>query len=294
MTNESQIEALTGWFFDRINTPVIEGLYIHDAMVWDAICASLTILGDLQRAKSEYLELQSINHLEAIGIMQATYIEQDCVLNLQNALLGKNDKAALPDYKWIRDLRNEAFGHPSERKKKGTFSRHFFDIADKGRQLIKIINWEGDGDINSAHIALPQIVQENSKITINYLQNLKQDFIAKIKLQMKSYQTELTGLFQGANYIFEKLLSKKHDRIVIDTFNHIDEDIQKSVEGLTERKLLEIYQRDIDVIKFFSDKLKPLFNVQTYEDVEFYAYAISLRRELDALRRSFKNIEPDL
>ncbi len=294
MTNESQIQTLTGWFFDRINIPIIEGLYIHDAMVWDALCASLTILGDLQRAKFEYLELQSINHLEAIGIMQAIYIEQDCMLNLQNALLGKNDKSALADYKRIRDLRNEAFGHPSERKKKGTFSRHFFDIVDKDRQLIKIINWESDGDINSAHIALPQIVKENSKITINYLQNLKQDFITKINLQMKSYQTDLTGLFQGANYIFEKLLSKKHDRVVIDTFYHIDEDIEKAIQGLTERKLLEIYQRDIDVIKFFSDKLKPLFNIQTYEDTEFYAYAISLRRELNSLRKSFKNIEPDL
>ena len=169
-------------------------------------------MGDLQRAKSEYLELQSINHLEAIGIMRAIYIEQDCMLNLQNALLGKNDKAALPDYKRIRDLRNEAFGHPSERKKKGAFSRHFFDIADKGRQLIKIINWEGDGDINSAHIALPQIVDENSKITLNYLQNLKHDFIDKIKLQMKSYQTELTGLFRGANYIFEKRSAKSTTR----------------------------------------------------------------------------------
>ena len=33
MTNESQIQTLTGWFFDRINIPVIEGLYINDAMV---------------------------------------------------------------------------------------------------------------------------------------------------------------------------------------------------------------------------------------------------------------------
>ena len=294
MTNETQIKELTGWFFDRINMPIIEGLYIGNEMVWDALCASLTILGDLQRAKTEYLELSSVNHLETIGIMQTVYIEQDCILNLQNAILGKNDKAALPNYKKIRDLRNEAFGYPSERKQKGTFSRHFFDIADEQKQLIKIINWEGTGDINSAHISLPQIIDENSKITINYLTVIKQEFVNKINTQMKSYQIQLTDLFRGVSYTFEKLLTKQHDRIVIDTYYSIEDDIKKAVDGLTERKLIGLYERDIDVIIFFSDKLKALFNVQTYLDVEFYAYAISLRRQLEGLIKSFKEIEPKL
>jgi hypothetical protein len=294
MSDETKIQELTGWFFDQINVPIIEGLYIHNEMVWDALCASLTILGGLQRAKSEYRLLTKINHLEAIGIMQTIYIEQDCMLNLKNALLGTNENNPLANYKTIRGLRNEAFGHPSERKKKGVFSRHFFDIKDDTKQLIKIINWEGSGDINSAHISLPKVVEENSKISINYLIDLKQAFIIKIQTQMNSYQIKLTDLFKGANYTFEKLLSKQHDRIVIDTYYGIEDDIEKAIEGLTERKLIELYQRDIDVIMFFSDKLKALFNIQTYLDIEFYSYAISLRREINALKKSFEQIVPDL
>jgi hypothetical protein len=294
MTNEDKIQELTGWFFDQINVPIIEGLYIHDPKVWDTICASLTILGDLQRAKREYHAISKINYLEVIGIMQTIYIEQDCMLNLQNAILGKSEKTPLIDYKLIRDLRNEAFGHPSERQKKGVFSRHFFDIEDEDEQRIKIINWESSGDINSNQITLSKTVDENSKVSINYLIEIKKAFITKIKDQMNSYQVNLTDLFKGANYTFEKLLTKQHDRIVIDTYYGIEDDIKKAIEGLTERKLIELYQRDLDVIIFFSDRLKGLFNIQTYLDTEFYAYAISLRREIHSLKKSFEQIVPEL
>lgn len=292
MTNEDKIEELTGWFFSQINIPIIEGLYIHDEKVWDALCASLTILGDLQRVKTEYAELLEINHLEVIGIMQSIYIEQDCMLNFRNAILGSSDKQPLSNYKSIRELRNEAFGHPSEKQRKGVYSRHFFDIEDKVKQLIKIINWEGSGDINSAHISIKAIVAENSRISIDYLTQIKCDYINKIKNQMSSYRIKLTDLFKGANYTFEKLLTKQHDRSVIDTYDGLEDDIQKALLGLAERNLLDLYQREIDVIVFFSDKLKALFNIQTYLDTEFYAYAISLRREIDVLKKSFKQIEP--
>lgn len=294
MTKEDKIQELTGWFFDQINVPIIEGLYIHDSKIWDTICASLTILGDLQRAKREYHELSKINYLEVIGIMQAIYIEQDCMLNLRNSILGKGGKTPLINYKSIRDLRNEAFGHPSERQKKGSFSRHFFDIENESDQRIKIINWEGSGDINSTQIILPKIVEENSKVSIDYLIEIKKAFITKINDQMNSYKINLTDLFKGANYTFEKLLTKQHDRIVIDTYYGIEDDIKKAIEGLTERKLIELYQRDLDVIIFFSDRLKVLFNIQTYLDIEFYAYAISLRREIIALKKSFEQIVPVL
>lgn len=102
MSNEDKIKELTSWFFDRINIPIIEGLYIHNEKVRDALCASLTFLGDLQRAKTEYYGLTEVNHLEAIGIIQTIYIEQDCMLNLKNAVFDTNEKSALYKYKPFR------------------------------------------------------------------------------------------------------------------------------------------------------------------------------------------------
>ncbi|WP_428331610.1 hypothetical protein [Mucilaginibacter sp.] len=294
MTAEEEIQKLTGWFFDRINTPVIEGLYIGDAMVWDTLCASLTNLNDLQRAKTEYAALGSVNHLEAIGIMQAIYIEQDCTFNLYAALFGTKIKPHESKYSAIRELRNQAFGHPSELGRKGVFSQHFFDITDRPRQLIKIINWECSGDINSAHISLQKIVADNSAITILYLKDAQTDFITKINQQMKAYQIQLGGLFSGASYTFSKLLTKENGRVVIDTYDSIEQDLAAAVTGLAERKLLDDYQRDIDVIRFLSARLQLLFGVQTHRDIEFYAYAVSLRRLIEEFRKSLAEIDPVL
>jgi len=294
MTDEDKIKELVSWFFDKINRPIIEGLYIGNEQNWDALCAALTILGDLQRAKKEYLALQEINHLECIGIMQTIYIEQDCVLTFRNSILECKDNGPLSNYESIRSFRNEAFGHPSERGKKGMkglFTRHFFDIVDNKKQILKIINWECTGKINSEHVSLLKLVTDNSKITISYLTEIKDSFIKKIEKTMNEYKIKISDLFNGASYTFEKLLTKEHDKIAIDTYYAIEEDIAKAKEALIERNVFNDHQREIEVVSFFSDKLKVLFYVQTYLDVEFYAYAISLRRELEKLKKTLKEIE---
>lgn len=291
MADEEVIKSVVNWFFDKINTPIIEQQYIHDSQNWDALCASLTLLNDLQRAKAEYYLLEKINHLEAIGIMQTAYIEQDCILTLKNAIFETNE-SPLINYKPIRELRNEAFGHPSAKGKSGKLSRHFFDIVDDKQQFLKIINWENTGNISNAHFSLSDEIRKNSKITKAYLEEFKDSFINKIKNQMLSYKVKTTDLFNHTNYIFEKLLSKENDKIAIDGYEHsVDGEIEKAKEALQERKVFDDYKKEIEVSIFYSEKLKSLFYKQTYKDVEFYAYATSLRERLLGLKKSLKEIE---
>src|SRR5258708_40055612 len=106
LTDEDRIKDLVDWIFEKINMPIIESMYIGDLQNWDALCSSLTIINDLQRAKKEYHLLEKINHLEAIGVRQTLYIEQDCMLTLKNAILKIKETTALVDYKPIRELRN--------------------------------------------------------------------------------------------------------------------------------------------------------------------------------------------
>jgi hypothetical protein len=105
------------------------------------------------------------------------------------------------------------------------------------------------------------------------------------------YKIKTTELFKGANYIFEKLLSKKNDKIVIDTFDSIDIDIEKAKEALKERRLYDDYLKEIGSLKFLSGKIKPLFYIQTYEDIEFYTYCISMRRLLNEFIKILKEVE---
>lgn len=294
VTDEDHIKDLVDWFFQKINIPIVESAYINDLQNWDALCSSLTIINDLQRPKSEYYALQKVNHLEAIGIMQALYIEQDCMLTLKNAIQKSKDTAALSDYKPIRELRNEAFGHPSAKgRKTDTFSRHFFDIVDEDKQILKIINWENTGDIISDRFILSEKVKLNSGITRKYLEELKSTLIDNISKQMDNYKIKVNELFNHMGYVFEKLLTKENDSLAIRSYeSSVDDEITRAKEALIERGVFDDdFKRQIDVAEFFSSKLKPLFYKQTKLDTEFYAYASTLRQKLSDLKKSIKDLE---
>ena len=294
MKEIGNIQRLVSWFFDKINIPIIEGLYIDNLQNWDALCASLTILNDLQRAKEEYYKLENVNHLEVIGIMQTIYIEQDCMLTFYNAILDKSQEKYLENYSKIRSLRNEVFGHPSKKEKQKKpiklYSRHFFDIVDAKTQSLKIINWKTTGDIDSYQFILSDKVNENSRLTREYLESIKFAFIAKIESRMKDFKVNTSELFKGSNYIFEKLLTKPND-MVISSYHTVDEDLEMTKEALIERKIYDHYQREYETLVFFSSQLKPLFYVQTYIDVEFYAYASSLRNGINSLKKSLARMD---
>jgi hypothetical protein len=292
MEVEDQIENKINDFFNWINHPIVQNYYIKDLQNWDGLCASLHIIKDLQRPKKEYYSLNSINYLEAIGIMQTIYIEQDCIQTLKLAIKEENEnKFILNNYNKVRDIRNKVFGHPSEKKTNGIKTRHFFDIVDDKKQLIKHIYWGTANEIESNRFSICDMVSENSNTTFSYLGEIEADFKIKIKEIMSEYKIGFESLFSGSGYIFEKLLTKENDRIVIDTFFSVDEDITKAKDGLIERNIYNDFERQIEVLVFLSDKLKPLFYNQTYKDIEFYTYASTLSENIRKLSKELKKID---
>lgn len=288
MTEEDKIRELIDWFFDKINKIIIQNYYISDSQNWEAICASLTLINDLARPKSEYYSLKTINHLEVIGIMQTIYIEQDCIMTLHKALFGNSQKRDFSNYKSIRSLRNQAFGHPSEsgRRNGNMYTRHFFDILDEQNQTIKLINWDGTSSSKSAKITILDEVKENSKITREYLEELKSEFTIKIQAHMKTYKINTSELFINPHYIFEKLHGGDHS-----FYDILDKDIEKADLALKERNITNDIKRELDVCSFLNDKLKSVFNSQTSSDIEFYTYADVLKLKIDYFKGLLKEIE---
>jgi division protein CdvB (Snf7/Vps24/ESCRT-III family) len=293
MEIEIQIKNKVHQFFDWINRPVVQNFYIKDLQNWDALCASLHILNDLQRPKYEYYALESINHLEAIGIMQTIYIEQDSMQTLRNALLEiKYDGFKLNNYDEVRDTRNKVFGHPSDKKTGTIKTRHFFDIIDKNEQRIKHLYWGTIKEIDSEEFKINELVLKNSQVTLDYLQEIEKEFKEKFKEIMAKYTVQFDDIFKGANYTFEKLLTKDNDNVVIEPYEGtIDNEIEKVKTGLLERNLTEEFKREIEVLEFLSAKLKPLFYKQTYKDIEFYTYASTLIENIRKLEKELKNID---
>lgn len=293
MKEEEEITKKVREFFSWINLPIVQNYYIKDLQNWDALCASLHILNDLQRPKNEYYNLKSINHLETIGIMQTLYIEQDSMQTLQNAILEKKyDGFKLNKYDKVRDTRNKVFGHPSDKKTGNIKTRHFFDIKDSKKQIIKHLYWGTEKEIESEDFIILDLVIENSKSTLAYLQEIEQNFKSKFNNIMDNYTVKFNNLFPRAGYTFEKLLTKENDDIVIDPYGEtIDNEIDKVKEGLIERNILEKFAKEIEVLEFLSSKLKSLFYKQTYKDIEFYTYATTLSDNIRKISEELKEID---
>lgn len=296
MKEEEQIVKLVSKFFSLINHPIIQNYYIKDLQNWDALCASLHIIKDLQRPKKEYFDLKEINHLEAIGIVQTLYIEQDSMQTLRNAILEeKYDGFKLNKYDKVRDTRNKVFGHPSEKSHKiptKIKTRHFFDIKDSKKQTIKHLYWGTVKGIESEEFIILDLVIENSKATLAYLQEIEQDFKLKLKEIMDNYTVKFDKIFDRASYTFDKLLTKENDSFVIDPYGEtIDDEIKKVKTGLVERDILENFELEIEVLQFLSNKLKPLFHQQTYKDIEFYTYASTLSDNISEISKKLKEID---
>lgn len=290
---ENPIKACIDNFYVKINDPIIQPMYISNSQNWDAICASLSVILDIQRIKREYLKLNAINHLNAIGIIQALYIEQDSVNTLTKSILKDNTVSILNSYSEIRNLRNRAFGHPTEKRSKKKFSRHFFDVIDQKKQLIKIINWNPQGSINAETISLASIVKDNSDITIVLLKDLYQKFMDNINQVKKEYTIVIQKLFQNYNYTFSKLLSKINDDFVIKPYeSQMTLQINEARQALIERNLNEDYFKiELDKIEFLNSKLVPLLNKQDYRDIEFYTYAVTLRNNIKEFLEELNRVE---
>lgn len=293
MVLEKEIKIRISLFFDWINHPQIQNHYIKNLENWDALCASLHIISDLQRPKEEYHSLNSINYLETIGIIQTIYIEQDSVETLKFAIIeqSKGRQFSLSNYKEIRDIRNQVFGHPSEKRAGKTKTRHFFDIENNEKEIIKHIFWGTEAEIESENFTVSDLITNNSKITLAYLEEIEKEIKLKFEEIMNNHKIKFEHLFKSASYTFGKLLTKENDRITIDSYNSIEEDIEKVKQGLCERNIIEEYERQIEVLEFLNKKLKALFGNQTYKDVEFYTYASTLRNNIRELTKELKEVD---
>lgn len=293
MEIENQIESKINDFFQWINLSIVQNYYIKNNQNWDAICASLHIINDLQRPKREYYSIKSINHLEIIGIMQTIYIEQDSIQTLNNSLLEiTNHKFSLTKYDKVRNIRNKIFGHPSDKSNGKIKTRHFFDIEDKNTQLIKHLYWGTEAEIEGENIILTELIKENSNNTLLYLNEIEENLKNKFKKMMNNYKIKFENLFRHSSYTFEKILTKNNDTIAINSFDvTIYQEIENAKKGLIERNIYENFEKEIEVMLFLSDKLKKLFYNQTFEDIEFYTYALVLSEKVNFLKMELKKID---
>ncbi|WP_089724303.1 DUF2442 domain-containing protein [Candidatus Thiosymbion oneisti] len=91
----------------------ILGMVLPDNKSWNMLCSSMDVVGDTDQAISEYVENQETGCLQLYGLLQAFFLQQDAIGSIAQVL--GVDLPGHSKLKWIREIRNNAIGHPTNR-----------------------------------------------------------------------------------------------------------------------------------------------------------------------------------
>lgn len=128
---------------DYVNHPWTREILFSDRVKWDKVCSSMDVLDDTQLAINSYFNLPDFSaedggYLYLYGLLQAFFLQQDSANHLSEALFNKkiNWMNDYPDLYVIRELRNDATGHPTSRYSDKSF--HYiarYSLAKKSFKL---------------------------------------------------------------------------------------------------------------------------------------------------------------
>ena len=131
---------------EHVNHPWKRELIFTDRVKWDKICSCMDVLEDTQLAIDSFFNLPDFSgynggYLYLYGLLQAFFLQQDSTNHLSQALFGKpiDWKGDYPDIFLVRDLRNDATGHPTSRNNDQSF--HYIARYSVSKQSFKLASY---------------------------------------------------------------------------------------------------------------------------------------------------------
>ena len=256
---------------DLINSSRKQNILLQDKIMWHMLCSCMDTIEDKEEALESFLRDDSNssdegdNYLRIDGAMQALYVQQEAVKNLHEALnIPYTEDTAIEK---IRDIRNDASGHPTNRRNKKAFNfisrptltPHSFKLLTYSRTNISDSNLQ----FKSEDINVADLIATQKDIFVDVLNNVietlqeeemehRKKFTGK-KLVDAFLHTNYLPQIMHTNYLFRKVLDATLDSDsphVEHVGNHVDR-ILASVEtfrtGLKERgepdNFADIYEK---------------------------------------------------
>ena len=139
----------------------------RDRGKFSQVCSSLDAIEDSEQAisafeRSGFGKDVALGYLVIYGVLQATFLQQDAVWNLCEALDIPRDKSAYPSLSVIREIRNNSVGHPTKRdhgKKAATTFSHITQISMSVNGF-DLLTFGDDGSYSSRRVDLPTLIGE--------------------------------------------------------------------------------------------------------------------------------------
>ena len=262
--------------------------------MWDQACSSLDVIEDSQLAISSYTETdcgsnEGDHYLRIYGLLQACFLQQDAVKHLAEGM--KIPFSTDPDLQRVRDIRNNAIGHPTKRggSNQTTFfylsrisiSKWGFDLLHASPELgdtfhhidlAQCLQWQQDGITRGCQLIWDQL--ENEEITH------RQEFAAM----------SLTQIFPpNIQYLFQKIYEginapKKMDiaRIAIDSITAAYQNFRQELISRKELPANRNVEEELQDVEYAIGRLYTFFQegeTQNFssKDANIFAFFIQHR-----------------
>ncbi|HEU4923413.1 MAG TPA: hypothetical protein VFT23_10090 [Burkholderiales bacterium] len=119
MQNDSRVREAERQLRDIVNTSPVQDQLMGDLHRWRQLCSSMDAIGDTELAVEAYFDSPAgdgeygKHYLEAYGLLQVLFVQQDALKHAAEAIgLPYSLPASLIA---IREVRNNAVGHPTKR-----------------------------------------------------------------------------------------------------------------------------------------------------------------------------------
>ena len=235
---------------DLINKPHKQNELLGNDTLWLMLCSCMDTIQDTEVALESYLtedidnSYKGKNYLNTYGALQALFVQQDAVENLHTALgIPYIEDSSLEQ---IREIRNDAAGHPTNRRNKKSFNFvHFGSGYTHGFHLMTVYpNKTGNGQLNSKHadINLADLITTQRRAFMEILDNVIETLKAEeVAHKNKFSGKKLVSVFSGTTYPFSKIWdailrpNSDHAYLVDHYVKEISECIEAFKDGLKER-----------------------------------------------------------
>ncbi len=304
----SQTNDLAQNLRELINAPRRHTELRRNEHHFNQLCSALDVVGDTEAALDAYLNSDSgepsigERYLRTYGLLQALIVQQDAVQHVAESL---SVGYVLPeDLREIREIRNDAIGHPSRRgPAPGRAFNHISQatLSDKGFELL---TFRPCSPPEIRRIDLPSLIERQRQLVATALQQFVDGELRREAEHRQAFRSNLLASAFPATlgYTLEKLAEEMADSRTLgigpSLLGNLSDAISEFEQQLMQRGELPAVE---DAVAYHAqparhavDRLHQFFSQDqpealTREDAETFLFR--LRHEIDALRELAREID---
>ena len=297
--------------FINYTSPRKEHALMQNSAMWYMLCSSMDIIGDMEHALESFLienpDISEIGrkYLLVFGALQALYVQQDAINNLHQALdIPYTIDSSIEN---IREIRNDAAGHPTNRRNKKAFNFiNCYSLSVHEFQLMTLDTTNSNGGrLNSKHvnINIADLIATQRSVFLNVLDNvietLKEE---EVEHRKKFAGKKLVDALSNTTYPFTKIFDavsnthSDHAQLVGGYVDRILECYMAFRDGLKERgepddNISDKYEYLEYTLKHIKDYFGNTVEKTHIHGKDLYVFACFAKQKIDELRDTARYID---